>query len=90
MDAEVRSEATNVLAELFQNVGRQAQGQGQPDQGGGGMLGGIDIAQELQEFATMPVELAVLFMDMSVELAELVLTTLLKAGYTLAKGLTPA
>lgn len=85
MDEQVRTEARDLLANLFQNVGQQSQGQDQ-----GGLLGGIDIAQELQEFAQMPVELAMIFMDMSVELAELVLTSLAKAGYTLVKGLTPA
>ena len=85
MDTVPHAEAKSLLADLFRKVGEQPPGQEQS-----GLLGGIDIAQELQEFATMPVELAMVFMDMSVELAELVLTSLAKAGYTLVKGLTPA
>ena len=84
MDPQARNEAVGVLANLFQNIGRAPQ-----KEAGGGGLGGLDIGRQLQEFATMPVELATIFLNMSVELAELVLKALADAGYTIVKGTTP-
>jgi len=77
-DPNVREEARGRLSDLFSSIGRQAEGDA-PD----GMLA------DLGEFLSMPTDLALLFLEMSTELAELVLRTLEQAGYTLVKGMTP-
>ena len=82
-DPEARALAASRLNDLFQGLGRQAQG----DTGGLGDLGGL-IGQ-FEEFASVPLDLAMLFLNMSVELTELVLRTLEEGGVILMKGLTP-
>jgi hypothetical protein len=84
MDPQVRGEAKGHLSTLFSGLGSAHQNPG--------ALGGLglgDVGQQFQEFVEMPIELASIFLNMSVELAELVLTSLEKAGYTLVKGMTP-
>lgn len=81
-DPAVRESAANHLGSLFSNLG-QARQQNDP-----GLLGG-GLAGQLEEFLQMPVEMAAIFMNMGMQMAELVLTSLEEAGYTLAKGLTP-
>jgi hypothetical protein len=77
-DPAVRSEAHSVLSDLFNQIGGQA-GTG----GSGGLL------SQFSELLEMPMELAQIFTQMSVQLAELVLRSLEEAGMTLVKGLTP-
>lgn len=81
-DPAVRQEAHGVLQGLFSHIGSQGQ-QG----GGGGLAGGL--AGQLTEFIEMPMELTKIFLDMSVQLTELVLKSLEEAGMTLVKGMTP-
>lgn len=85
MDEATRDGARETLSSLFSNLGRARQNNDP------GLLGGLGggLAEDLQEFMTMPMDLAVVFLNMSVELAELVLKSLEEAGYTLTKGLTP-
>lgn len=80
-DPAVRQEAHGVLQGLFSHIGSQGQ------QGGGGLTGGL--AGQLTEFIEMPMELTKIFLDMSVQLTELVLKSLEEAGMTLVKGMTP-
>jgi hypothetical protein len=79
-----RDQALDTLAGLFRRIGTA--NNPQPPEGGdaiSGMLG------QVEEFVSMPMDLAVIFLNMSVELAELVLTALEEAGFTLVKGMTP-
>lgn len=85
-DPQVRHEAGDLLGSLFRGIGNNARGE-QVGQVGGVELSGL--LGDVQEFVSMPMDLAVLFLDMSVELAELVLKTLEEAGYVLVKGMTP-
>lgn len=89
-DQGVRQEAHGVLQGLFSRLGGQGGGGGQGSGGGGGgdVLGGM--AGQLEEFVAMPMELTKIFLDMSVQLTDLVLTSLEEAGIVLVKGLTPA
>jgi len=81
-------EPRDVLAGLFRRVGQRARGDDIPEEGGGGdALGGL--MGQVEEFITMPVDLAVLLIDASTEMATLVLDTLAKAGYVVVKGTTP-
>jgi hypothetical protein len=82
-DPGVRQEAHGVLQGLFSHIGSQ----GQQGGGGGGLAGGL--AGQLTEFIEMPMELTKIFLDMSVQLTELVLKSLEEAGMTLVKGMTP-
>lgn len=82
-DPAVRQEAHGVLSGLFSHLGSQGSGPGASGLGGGA-LGG-----QLVEFMEMPVDLARIFLDMSVQLTELVLTSLEEAGIVLVKGLSP-
>lgn len=82
-DPAVRQEAHGVLQGLFSHIGSQGQ------QGGGPSLGG-GLAGQLEEFMTMPLDMAQVFLNMSVQLTELVLKSLEEAGIVLVKGLTPA
>lgn len=84
-DPEVRQLATSRLTDLFQGIGHARQ---ENDPSALGNLGGI--TGQIEEFMSMPMDLAVLFLDMSVQLAELVLTSLEEGGVILVKGLTPA
>jgi len=81
-DPEARQLAASRLTDLFQSLGRQAQGEA-PSGDLSGLLG------QFQEFASLPLDIAVLFLDMSVELTELVLRTLEEGGVILVKGVTP-
>jgi hypothetical protein len=82
-DPGVRQEAHGVLQGLFSHIGSQGQ------QGGNTpALGGL--SGQLEEFLTMPMDMAQIFLNMSVQLTELVLNSLEEAGITLVKGLTPA
>jgi hypothetical protein len=47
------------------------------------------MAGQLEEFMTMPLDLAMVFIDMSVQLTDAVLSALEEAGVVLVKGLTP-
>lgn len=82
-DPGTRQEAHGVLQSLFSHIGSQGQ------QGGGGFLGGGGIAGQLTEFIEMPMELTKIFLDMSVQLTELVLKSLEEAGMELVKGMSP-
>lgn len=82
-DPVVRREAAGILEGMFRTVGESRQS-GQPPSA----LGGLGL--DLQEFMAMPLDLAVVFMNMAVDLTELVLKSLEEAGYVLVKGLTPA
>ena len=82
-DPAVRDEAAGILSGLFSHIGETRQA-GQPPSA----LGGLGL--QLEEFMTMPLDLAVVFLDMSVQLTELVLKSLEEAGIVLVKGLTPA
>ena len=84
MDPQVRAEAASHLTTLFQGLGHMGGGQATT----GGALGGLTT--QLTEFMEMPLELAQIFMNMAVQLTELVLTSLEQAGFALVKGLTPA
>lgn len=86
-DPQVRQEAHNALSGLFSRLGSQRRDRDDP---GGGVadLGGA-LAQQVEEFMTMPLDMAVIFLNMSVELTELVLTSLEDAGIVLVKGLSP-
>lgn len=77
-------EPRDVLSGLFERIGRAKQ------EGGDGGLAGIGgLGEQFAEFLTMPLDLAVLLMERSTEMAELVLATLAEAGYVVVKGTTP-
>lgn len=81
-DPQVRQQAHGVLESLFAHIGGQ-QGGPHPALAGGGLTG------QLVEFMEMPVELSRIFLDMSVQLTDLVLTSLEEAGIVLARGIMP-
>lgn len=80
-DPTTRSDAAGVLHGLFTHLGS---GGSQPPPTA---LSGLGL--QLEQFVAMPIELANIFMNMSVQLTELVLTSLEEAGITLVKGLSP-
>lgn len=82
-DPAVCQEAGGILEGLFRHLGESRQS-GQPPSA----LGGLGV--QLEEFMSMPLDLAVVFMNMSVQLTELVLQSLEEAGIVLVKGLSPA
>ena len=82
-DDQVQEQARSVLSGLFRNIGEANQ-----DGGSASALGGL--GGELAEFILMPAELAEIFVSMSTDLAEMVLTSLAEAGLVLVRGLTPA
>lgn len=82
-DPEARTIAASKLTDLFQGLGRHAQGDAAPADPIGGLIG------QFEEFASMPLDLATLFLNMSVQLSELVLKTLEEGGVILMRGLTP-
>lgn len=86
-DPQVRHEAAGILQGLFHGLGQHSQGQ-QPAAPAG--LNADWMVQQFSELVEMPVDLARIFMDMSVQLTELVLDSLAEAGISLVKGLTPA
>lgn len=85
-DPQVRQEAHGVLSSLFSRLG-----QGDAGSGGGGAPAGLGgaLGGQVAEFMAMPLELTKIFLDMSVELTDLVLTSLEEAGIVLVKGLSP-
>jgi hypothetical protein len=86
-DPDVRQQAHSVLASLFSHLGSQGSG---PGGSGGGLAGaGGALSGQLVEFMEMPVDLARIFLDMSVQLTDLVLTSLEEAGIVLVRGLSP-
>lgn len=85
MDPQIRSEASSHLTSFFQQLG-QARQQNDPNLVSG--LGGA--TEQLREFMSMPLDLTMLFANMSVELVEMILTSLEQAGFILVRGMTPA
>jgi hypothetical protein len=84
-DLQVRQAAAGHLTALFQGLGHARQ---QQDPGAlGGLAGGL--GQQVEEFLAMPLDMAMVFIDMSTQLAELVLTSLEDAGVILVRGLSP-
>lgn len=79
-DPAVRDEAAGVLSGLFRHLGS---GGTQPT------AGGLDVGGQFAQLLEMPVELANIFLNMSVQLTELVLRSLEEAGIVLARGLMP-
>lgn len=80
-DPGTRNQAASTLHGLFSHLGS---GGNQPAPT---PLSGL--ALQAEQFFTMPIELANIFMNMSVQLTELVLTSLEEAGITLVTGLMP-
>jgi len=81
-DPQVRQEAGGILEGLFRHIGESRQS-GQPPSA----LGGLGV--QLEEFMSMPLDLAVVFMNMATDLTELVLQSLEEAGIILIRGMTP-
>lgn len=82
-DPGVRQEAHGVLSGLFSRIGQNNGTDGRSSEDGGTLA-------QITEFIEMPMELAQIFLNMSIELAELVLKSLEEAGIVLVKGMTPA
>lgn len=80
-------EPRDLLADLFRTVGRRARGEDAPIAESTGLGGGM--VGQIEEFITMPLDLATLLIDSGTEMAELVITTLAEAGYIVVKGATP-
>jgi hypothetical protein len=81
-DPVIRDQAAGVLSGIFSHIG--SSGNAPSPFGLGGALGG-----QVEQFLQMPVELTKVFLDMSVQLTELVLSSLEEAGFVLARGLVP-
>lgn len=81
-DPQVRQAAASHLTALFQGLGNARQEQDPT------VLGGL--AGDLEEFMSMPLDMAMVFLNMATQLTELVLNSLEEAGVILVKGLTPA
>lgn len=82
-DPQVRQEAHGILDGLFRHLGT---GGGEP------APAGLDLGalgQQVEEFFSMPIELATIFLNMSTQLTELILKSLEEAGIVLVKGLSP-
>lgn len=84
-DPQVRQAAASHLTALFQGLGHARQ---EDDPSALGSLSGM--AGDLEEFMSMPLDMAMVFIRMATDLTELVLTSLEEAGIVLVKGLTPA
>lgn len=84
-DPQVRQAAAGHLTALFQGLGHARQEQ---DPSVLGNLGG-GLGQQLEEFLSMPLDMAMVFINMSTQLTELVLTSLEDAGLILVRGLSP-
>jgi hypothetical protein len=82
-DPQVRSQAAGVLSGLFHHLGT-----GGSDPLPSGLNLGA-MGQQVEELIEMPIELAQIFLNMSTQLTELILTALEQAGLVLAKGLLP-
>lgn len=81
-----RQEALGLLSSRFREVGQRRVADDQ--EGLGSMLEGL--SGEFTEFLNMPLDLARIFINMGLEMAELAISTLEEAGFVLVKGLTPA
>lgn len=81
-DPQVRQAAATHLTALFHGLGNARQ-ENDPT-----ALGGL--AGDLEEFMSMPMDMAMIFLNMATGLTELVLQSLEDAGIVLVKGLTPA
>lgn len=79
-DPAARATARSALHSMFTHLGSGTP----PPQGTGGGL-----VVQLEEFFQMPMDLTKIFLDMSVQLTELVLKSLEEAGISLVKGMTP-
>lgn len=77
-DPAARQQAHSALTSMFTNLGS-----------GGAGPGSAGMVAQLEEFIQMPMELTKVFLDMSVQLTEMVLKTLEEAGVILVKGMTP-
>jgi hypothetical protein len=86
-DPAVRQEAHGHLMSLFQGLGNANREQ-DPSVLGNVGLGGM--AGQLEEFMSMPMDMAMVFLNMAVQLTDLVLSSLEEAGIILVKGITPA
>jgi hypothetical protein len=82
-DPRVRDEAVGVLSGLFRHLGS---GGTQPAPAG---LNLGALGTQFEQLVEMPVELANVFLNMSVQLTELILRSLEEAGIVLARGLSP-
>jgi hypothetical protein len=85
-DPAVRQEAESVLGSVFRGLGNRARGEEV------GQVGNVDIGGligQVEEFVSMPMDLATLFLDMSVDLTKMILNALEEAGFILVKGMTP-
>lgn len=90
IDPGVRQDAAGHLMSLFQGIGKARQDVNQNRTPAAGGLAGLgSMASQLQEFMEMPINVAEIFLNMSVQLTEMVLTALEEAGFELVKGLTP-
>lgn len=78
-DPAVREEASSILNGVFTHIGSSGS-QASP-------LGGL--VDQFTQLMEMPIELAQIFLNMSMQLTELVLKSLEEAGITLVKGITP-
>lgn len=81
-DPQVRQAAASHLTALFQGIGN-ARREDDPT-----VLGGL--AGDLEEFMSMPLDMAMIFLNMATDLTELILNSLEAAGIVLVRGLTPA
>ena len=81
-DPEIRREAEGILDSLFSSIGRASQ-----DSGSANALGGMGV--QIAEFVQMPMELAEIFVSMSMDLTKMVLESLAEAGIVLVRGLSP-
>lgn len=82
-DPATRQEAHSRLVDLFQGIGHHAQGNPSAAPDLGGMIG------QVEEFLSMPVDLARIFVTMAIDLTDAVLSSLEEAGFVLVKGLVP-
>ncbi len=84
-DPQVRQAAAGHLTALFQGLGHARQEQDPSTLGS--LAGGL--GQQVEEFLAMPLDMAMVFINMSTQLTELVLTSLEEAGIILVRGLSP-
>lgn len=82
-DPAARDEARGIIEGLFERMGRAPD-----DAGSAGIL--KTLGADIEEFVTMPADLAVVFVTMATDMTEVILKALAEAGFVLVKGLTPA
>lgn len=84
-DPQARQSAVDAVSAMWQNIGHSTQNQDS------GLLGGLGggLGQQLTEFVNMPMEMAQIFINMAVQIAELTITSIEEAGVVLVKGLSP-